>query len=184
MRWDPLEWMAVALYCICVVTCCVDLDRMENCQITLQHPRKYFCTTTTDVGSYCPTASFHVSSVLFVVMQWCMIVITMSFALDHKNIQNWKAPAFKESSTEKSKRSTFPYCLSIMCAALTIAVTVYWSACLSTSVGVRFVWQTWRKFGQAAYDLSTGPDPATTQVADDVFLTLVTNKEVGTPSRS
>ena len=37
--------------------------------------------------------------------------------------------------------------------------------------------QTWRKFGQAAQDLPSGPDLATTQVADDVFLTLATNKE-------
>ena len=41
----------------------------------------------------------------------------------------------------------------------------------------------WKKFGDAENDRSKapngeGPDPATTLIADEVFLTLTTNKEV------
>ncbi|XP_065829492.1 eukaryotic translation initiation factor 3 subunit G-like isoform X2 [Oscarella lobularis] len=37
--------------------------------------------------------------------------------------------------------------------------------------------KTWRKFGKAVSDVAYGPDPATTQVAEEVFLTLTANKE-------
>ena len=36
----------------------------------------------------------------------------------------------------------------------------------------------WKRFGDAENDKGSGPDPATTQVADEVFLTLTTSKEV------
>jgi len=41
----------------------------------------------------------------------------------------------------------------------------------------------WKKFGDAVDDRGKGqngegPDPATTLIADEVFLTLTTNKEV------
>ncbi|XP_065917157.1 eukaryotic translation initiation factor 3 subunit G-like [Dysidea avara] len=35
----------------------------------------------------------------------------------------------------------------------------------------------WKRFGDAENDKGSGPDPATTQVADEVFLTLTTSKE-------
>lgn len=35
----------------------------------------------------------------------------------------------------------------------------------------------WKKFGDAVGDNAEGPDPATTQIADEVFLTLTTNRE-------
>jgi hypothetical protein len=35
----------------------------------------------------------------------------------------------------------------------------------------------WKKFGDASRDVE-GPDPATTKIADDVFLTLTTNSSV------
>ena len=38
--------------------------------------------------------------------------------------------------------------------------------------------QTWKKFGDAAEDNPKGPDQATTVRADEVYLTLTTNKEV------
>ena len=43
--------------------------------------------------------------------------------------------------------------------------------------------QMWKKFGDAEDDRGKGkngegPDPATTLIADEVFLTLTTNKEV------
>ena len=41
--------------------------------------------------------------------------------------------------------------------------------------------QEWKKFGDAIHDRPTSngrPDPATTQVADEVYLALTTNKEV------
>lgn len=38
--------------------------------------------------------------------------------------------------------------------------------------------QTWKKFGDATDDNPKGPDQATTVIADDVYLTLTTNKEV------
>ena len=38
--------------------------------------------------------------------------------------------------------------------------------------------QTWKKFGDAKDDNPKGPDQATTVIADDVYLTLTTNKEV------
>ena len=43
----------------------------------------------------------------------------------------------------------------------------------------------WKKFGDAENDRGKGPngegpDPATTLIADEVFLTLTTNKEVMT----
>ena len=45
--------------------------------------------------------------------------------------------------------------------------------------------QMWKKFGDAENDRGKGPngdgtDPATTLIADEVFLTLTTNKEVAT----
>ncbi len=36
----------------------------------------------------------------------------------------------------------------------------------------------WAKFGDAEQDTPEGPDPATTLISDDVFLTLTSNKEV------
>ncbi len=36
----------------------------------------------------------------------------------------------------------------------------------------------WAKFGDAENDNPEGPDPATTLISDDVFLTLTSNKEV------
>ena len=41
----------------------------------------------------------------------------------------------------------------------------------------------WAKFGDAAKDVK-GPDPATTNIADEVFLTLITNVTVCTSSTS
>jgi hypothetical protein len=37
--------------------------------------------------------------------------------------------------------------------------------------------RTWKKFGEAEKDNPKGPDQATTVIADDVYLTLTTNKE-------
>eukprot|EP00118_Oscarella_pearsei_P008964 m.48861 g.48861 ORF g.48861 m.48861 type:complete len:280 (+) comp33934_c0_seq3:1299-2138(+) len=37
--------------------------------------------------------------------------------------------------------------------------------------------KTWRKFGKAVRDVAYGPDPATTNMAEEVFLTLTANKE-------
>lgn len=55
-------------------------------------------------------------------------------------------------------------------------------------VDVLFIYwlrQMWKKFGDAVDDRGKGkngegPDPATTLIADEVFLTLTTNKEVMT----
>lgn len=33
----------------------------------------------------------------------------------------------------------------------------------------------WAKFGDATEDVPSGPDPATTNIAEEVFLTLTTN---------
>ena len=38
--------------------------------------------------------------------------------------------------------------------------------------------QTWKKFGDAEHDNPKGPDQATTVIADEVYLTLTTNREV------
>lgn len=42
---------------------------------------------------------------------------------------------------------------------------------------ILFIFQLWRKFGDAKND-GPGPNPSTTTVTDDVFLILTTNKEV------
>ncbi|XP_062516210.1 eukaryotic translation initiation factor 3 subunit G-like [Corticium candelabrum] len=65
--------------------------------------------------------------------------------------------------------------LNLQCGDITITRTYrIEKRQLSKKIAQR---KTWRKFGQAAQDLPSGPDLATTQVADDVFLTLATNKE-------
>ena len=40
--------------------------------------------------------------------------------------------------------------------------------------------QQWAKFGEAQSDKKDGPDKSTTAIADEVFLTLTTNREVHT----
>ncbi len=51
------------------------------------------------------------------------------------------------------------------------------NVCFSSDFIFCHVVQKWRKFGEAVND-GEGINPSTTQTAEEVFLTLTTNKEV------
>lgn len=46
-----------------------------------------------------------------------------------------------------------------------------------------FFFQNWKKFGNSEFD-APGPNVATTTVSDDVFMTFISSKEVGSSNRA
>lgn len=50
-------------------------------------------------------------------------------------------------------------------------------------VCVCFFFQNWKKFGNSEFD-APGPNVATTTVSDDVFMTFISSKEVGSGNRA